>query len=147
MYVMYVYLIYTWFQYQTKTSQGEKTTTTTTTLQTSISYEYRCKILQRIVTNKIRQHIRRIIHYDQVEFIYLQRMQGWFTISEFMNIISSFQLLLMSNSLWPIDWSMPGFPVHHQLPELAQAHVHQVGDAIQPSCPLSSPSPPAFSLS
>ena len=47
MYVMYVYLIYTWFQYQTKTSQGEKTTTTTTTLQTSISYEYRCKILQK----------------------------------------------------------------------------------------------------
>ena len=42
---------------------------------------------------------------------------------------------------------MPGFPVHHQLPELAQIHVHQVGDAIQPSHPLSSPSPPAFNLS
>ena len=41
---------------------------------------------------------------------------------------------------------MPGFPVHHQLPELAQTHVHLVGDAIQPSHPLSSPSP-AFSLS
>ena len=41
---------------------------------------------------------------------------------------------------------MPGFPVHHQLPELAQTHVHQVGDAIQPSQPLSSPSPPAFNL-
>ena len=37
--------------------------------------------------------------------------------------------------------SMPGFPVHHQLPELTQTHVHQVGDAIQPSHPLSSPSP------
>ena len=36
---------------------------------------------------------------------------------------------------------MPGFPVHHQLPELAQNHVHHVGDAIQPSHPLSSPSP------
>ena len=38
---------------------------------------------------------------------------------------------------------MPGFPVHHQLLELAQTHVHRVGDAIQPSHPLSSPSPPA----
>ena len=37
---------------------------------------------------------------------------------------------------------MPGFPVHHQLPELAQTHVHQVGDAMQPSHPLSCPSPP-----
>ena len=47
----------------------------------------------------------------------------------------------------PIDCSMPGFPVYHQLPEFAQTHVHQVGDAIQPSHPLSSPSPPAFNLS
>ena len=43
--------------------------------------------------------------------------------------------------------SMPGFPVHHQLPELTQTHVHQVSDAIQPSHPLSSPSPPAFNIS
>ena len=42
---------------------------------------------------------------------------------------------------------MPGFPVHHQLLELAQTHVPQVSDAIQPSHPLSSPSPPAFNLS
>ena len=40
----------------------------------------------------------------------------------------------------PIDGSMPGFPVHHQLPELAQTHVHLVGDAIQPSHPLLFPS-------
>ena len=39
------------------------------------------------------------------------------------------------------------FPVHHQLPELTQTHVHQVGDSIQPSHPLSSPSPPTFNLS
>ena len=38
---------------------------------------------------------------------------------------------------------MPGLPVHHQLPEFTQTHVHRVGDAIQPSHPLSSPSPPA----
>ena len=46
-----------------------------------------------------------------------------------------------------MDCSTLGFPVHHQLPELAQTHIHQVGDAIQPSHPLLSPSPPAFSLS
>ena len=50
---------------------------------------------------------------------------------------------VMSNSLWSLDCSMPGFPVHHQLPELAQTPVHWVGDAIQPSHPLPSPSPPA----
>ena len=43
-----------------------------------------------------------------------------------------------------MDYSMPGFPVHHQLPELTQTHVHWVGDAIQPSHPLSSPSSPAL---
>ena len=42
----------------------------------------------------------------------------------------------------PMDHSTPGLPVHHQLPEFTQTHVHQVGDAIQPSHPLSSPSPP-----
>ena len=47
----------------------------------------------------------------------------------------------------PIDCSTPGLPVHHQLLELPQTHVHQVSDAIQPSHPLSSPSPPAFNLS
>ena len=46
-----------------------------------------------------------------------------------------------------MDCSLPGFPVHHQLPELAQTHVHQVSDAILPSHPLLPPSPPAFSLS
>ena len=47
----------------------------------------------------------------------------------------------------PMDCSMPGFPVHHQLLELTQIHVHRVCNAIQPSHPLSSPSPPAFNLS
>ena len=43
----------------------------------------------------------------------------------------------------PMNRSMPGLPVHHQLLEFTQTHVHRVGDAIQPSHPLSSPSPPA----
>jgi len=46
-----------------------------------------------------------------------------------------------------MDCSTPGFPIHHNLPELAQTRVYQVSDAIQPSHPLSSPSPPALNLS
>ena len=47
----------------------------------------------------------------------------------------------------PMNCSTPGLPVHHQLLEFTQTHVHWVGDAIQPSHPLSSPSPPALNLS
>ena len=47
----------------------------------------------------------------------------------------------------PMNRSTPGLPVHHQLPESTQTHVHRVGDAIQPSHPLPSPSPPALNLS
>ena len=61
-------------------------------------------------------------------------------------------LLLFSHSVMstlcdPMDYSMSGFPVLHHLPEFAQTHVHRIGDVIQPSDPMSSPSPPAFSLS
>ena len=64
-------------------------------------------------------------------------------------IFSSVQLL---SRVWLFvtPWtacSMPGFPVHHQIQEIAQTHAHQVGDAIQPSHPLLSPSPPPFNLS
>ena len=47
----------------------------------------------------------------------------------------------------PMDCSTPGLPLHHRLPEFTQTHLHWVGDAIQPSHPLSSPSLPAFNLS
>ena len=69
------------------------------------------------------------------------------------NSISSFSLLflLFSHSVVslcdPMDCSTPGFPVLHHLPGLAQTHVHWISDAIQPSHPLTSPSPPAFNLS
>ena len=57
---------------------------------------------------------------------------------------SSVQLHL---TLWdPMNRSMPGLPVHHQLPESTQTHVHRVGNAIQPSPPLLSPSPLALNL-
>ena len=47
----------------------------------------------------------------------------------------------------PMDCTMPGLPVHHQLPEFTQTHIHRVGDAIQPSHPLLSPSSPSLNLS
>ena len=54
---------------------------------------------------------------------------------------------VVSDSLWPHWLQHTSLPVHHHLPELAQTHIHWVGDAIQWSHPLSSPSPPAFNLS
>ena len=58
-----------------------------------------------------------------------------------------FSLSVMSKSLWSHEPQHAGLPVHHQLLETTQTHVHWVGDAIQPSHPLSSPSPPALNLS
>ena len=58
-----------------------------------------------------------------------------------------FSCSVVSNSLRPMDCSMPGFPVHYQVPKLTQAIVHWVCDAIQPSHRLSSPLLPAFNLS
>ena len=59
---------------------------------------------------------------------------------------SSFQSLSSVWPMWPHDHSPPGLPVHHQLLESTHTHVHWVGDAIQPSHPLSSLSPPALNL-
>ena len=59
-----------------------------------------------------------------------------------------FSVTKLGPTLWDcLDCSMTGLPIHHQLPESAQTHVHWVGDAIQPSYPMSSPSPPALNLS
>ena len=60
---------------------------------------------------------------------------------------SSVQLLSHARLCDSMNRSTPGLPVHHQLPESTQTHVHWVGDAIQPSHPLLSPSPPACNLS
>ena len=58
-----------------------------------------------------------------------------------------FSRSVVSDSWWPHGLQHARLPVHHQLPEFTQTYVHWVGDAIQPSHPLSSPSPPAFNLS
>ena len=68
---------------------------------------------------------------------YLHYLQHSFSSAQFSHSV-------VSNSLRPMDCSMPGLPVHHQLPEFTQTHVHRVGDAIQPCHTLSSPSPPAW---
>ena len=67
---------------------------------------------------------------------------SWFSSVQFSSVAQSY--LTLCN---PMNRSTPGLPVHHQLPEFIQTHVHQVGDAIQPSHPLSSPSPPALNPS
>ena len=64
--------------------------------------------------------------------------ETFLTVTQFSSVAQS--CLTLSN---PMNRSMPGLPVHHQLPEFTQTHTHQVGDAIQPAHPLSSPSPPA----
>ena len=69
---------------------------------------------------------------------------------QFSSVFCAYQFSSVQFSLTlfdPMDRSMPGSPVLHQLPELAQTHVHGVGNGIQPSHPLLSPSPPAFHLS
>ena len=63
--------------------------------------------------------------------------------SSFFSVQFSSVAQLCLTVCYPMNHSMPGLPVHHQLPEFTQTHVHQVDDAIQPSHPLSSPSPPA----
>ena len=72
---------------------------------------------------------------------------GFFTISTTWEALPSVQFSSVAQLCLtlcdPMNRCMPGVPVHHQLPEFTQTHVHQVGDAIQPSHPLSSPSPPA----
>ena len=75
----------------------------------------------------------------------------WFQVV-WMSLISAFfsssSVAQSCPTLWdPVDWSTPNLPIHHQLPEFTQTHVHWVSDAIQPSHPLSSPSPPTVNLS
>ena len=71
------------------------------------------------------------------------RLHWW----ELMGLLSSVQSLSSVLLCNPVDCRTPGLPVHHQLPEFTQTHVYWVGDAIQPSHPLSSLSPPVFNLS
>ena len=89
-----------------------------------------------------RQQVHSSLYLRVLNYILWHRQRFKFTSYQFSSV-AQLCLTLCSH----IDCSMPGFPVHHQLPEPAQTHVHRVGHAIQPSHPLSSPFPPAFNLS
>ena len=68
----------------------------------------------------------------------------WFTLASYFSSVQFSSVAQSCPTLCdPMNRSTPGLPVHHQVPEFTQTHVHLVGDAIQPSHPLSSPSPPA----
>ena len=77
---------------------------------------------------KIKPSLPCLLHYGQIVYQFSSVAQSCLTLCN------------------PVYCSMPGLPVHHQHPEPTQTHVHQVGDAIQPSHPLLSPSPPTFNL-
>ena len=82
------------------------------------------------------------VSQDPVKGPLLQDRTGWGLLLDLMDQFSS--VAQSCPTLCdPMNHSTPGLPVHHQLPEFTQTHVHRVGDAIQSSHPLSSPSPPA----
>ena len=84
-------------------------------------------------------------HREMIDSLYRKRDKEVEIQIDFSQFSSVAQLYLILCD--PMDCNMPGLPVHHQLLELTQTHVHWIGDAIQPSHPLLSPSPPAFNLS
>ena len=83
-----------------------------------------------------------MVYQVQLVWCYVGGYSDWYSPGHL-----SFSHSVMSDSLQQLDCSTPGLPVLHHLLEFAQIHVHWAGDAIQPSHPLSSPSPPAFNLS
>ena len=95
--------------------------------------------------SKLENHpvrLKLIIWLKKRVFTCFQRVSSQILISQFNSVTQSCPTLCD-----PVNQSTPGLPVHHQLPESTQTHAHWVGDAIQPSHPLSSPSPPALNLS
>ena len=92
-------------------------------------------IKQKQCCNKFNEDLKK---YE----LHIKSTKSWRKTIQFSSVAQSCPTLC-----GPMDCSAPGLPVHHQLLELAQTHGHQVSDAIQPSHPLLSPSPPAFNLS
>ena len=94
-----------------------------------------------------------VVHmYSRIQFSNLKRSK----IVQYVTIQMNIENIMLSESsvvqsCWilcePMDYSMPGSPVHHQLLDPTKTHVHCISDATQPSHPLSSPYPPAFNLS
>ena len=97
---------------------------------------YRIKVTQFLYTDS-----------KQLEIIGKWDYWNWINYSLFSSVQFSSVTQLCPTPCDSMNHSMPGLPIHHQLPESTQTHVHQVGDAIQPSHPLSSPTPPALNRS
>ena len=85
------------------------------------------------------------INYNKIEIFKTRKINinKYVYIYQFSSVQSLSHVWLCN----PMNWSTPGFPVHHQLQEFTQTHVHPISDVIQPSHPLFSPSPLAFDLS
>ena len=79
-----------------------------------------------------------------MELLYKKTMYPY--LLEICNSSAQFSRSVVSNYLRPRGPPQPGLPVHYQLPDFAKTHVHRAGDAIQPSHPLLSPSPPVLNL-
>ena len=109
-------------------------------VKTCLIFIYNLK--SKVVSSFCPQFIMQIIIFHEIpppvvlSILLLKRVQ-----------FSSVQSLSHVRLCDPMNRSTPGLPVHHQLPEFAQTHIHRVSDAIQPSHPLSSPSPPALNPS
>ena len=95
--------------------------------------------LQRVEHNWATKHACLLVFYESVRIKIFNLM---FSSVQYSSVAQSCPTLCN-----PMNRSTPGLPVHHQLPEFTQTHVHGVSDAIQPSHLLSSPSPPAPSVS
>ena len=94
------------------------------------------------IFNKISLYIQNTLIFWKCSLAFFSSLSPW----QFSSVqFSSFAQSCLT-PCDPMNRSTPGLPVHHQLPEFTQTHVHWVGDAIQPSRPLSSPSPPAPTL-
>ena len=108
----------------------------------------RCCSLKTIVLNfKLNLKTNPSILLPSITFLLSIWVPCWRSWSQLaLKIMHQFSSVTQSCLRDPISCSMPGFPVHHQLPKLTQIHVHWVGDAIQPSHLLSPPSPPTFNL-
>ena len=113
----------------------------------SLGLTYRHHYVQWINNKDLLYSIGSYMQYVVVTYkATIERINVIFYIYIHTHISVQFSHSFMSDSL-QLCGSTPGFPVHHQLPDLAQAHVHRVSKALQPSQPLLSPSPPAVNLS
>ena len=96
---------------------------------------------------KLPRHLwQRSRKWKETDFSNLKHAVRVYEYAKLLQAGSQFSRSVMSTLCDPKDCNMPGFPIHHQPPKLTQTHVHRVGNAIQPSHPLSSPSP-AFNFS